>query len=118
MTWQYSQLTGQLSHDGADVAVGYSGFGEGRNNPDLQAEPNVGPLPVGKYTIGAPHDTPTHGPYVLRLEPDPENDMLGRAGFLIHGDNATSTASHGCIILPRAIRTQIWASGDRALVVV
>lgn len=40
--------------------------------------------------------------------------------FRIHGDSirAPGTASHGCIILPRAIRDRIWASGDRALQVV
>ena len=117
MTWQYAQSSGQLSQDGEAVAVGYSGAGEGKNNPDMQAVHDVGPLPVGRYTIGAPCDTMTHGPYVLRLTPDAANDMCGRAGFLIHGDSVVrpGTASEGCIILPRAVRENIWHSGDTEL---
>jgi hypothetical protein len=55
----------------------------------------------------------------MRLEPDAGTDTRGRAGFLIHGDNTAMdhTASHGCIILPRATRLTIDASDVRALVV-
>ncbi|MFA6125072.1 MAG: hypothetical protein WCS75_11525 [Sphingomonas sp.] len=40
--------------------------------------------------------------------------------FRIHGDNAKldRSASHGCIILPRAVRERMWASGDRIVEVV
>jgi hypothetical protein len=57
---------------------------------------------------------------VLPLNPDPENDMHGRGGFLIPGDSKSDpgNASKGCIILPRKYREQIWESGDRTLVVV
>lgn len=117
MTWWYEQANGTLSQNGTIVASGYSGHGDGKNNPALQNVPDVGPIPVGSYSIGEPCDTQTHGPYVLRLTPDAKNDMCGRAGFLIHGDSKEhpGTASHGCIILPRAVREQIWASGDRIL---
>lgn len=114
MTWTYQQSTGQLSHGGAPVAVGYSGAGDGKNNPAMQDVHNVGPIPVGRYTIGEPCDTQTHGPYVLRLTPDEGNEMCGRAGMLIHGDSVAhpGTASQGCIIMARAVREQVWNSGD------
>lgn len=118
--WTYEQRSGSMSQDGEPVAVGYSGAGEGKNNPDMQSVPNVGPIPVGLYSIDAPVDTVTHGPFVLRLEPFPANQMFGRAGFLIHGDSVVhpGTASEGCIILGRATREQIWNSGDHQLEVV
>ena len=118
--WKYEQESGLLSHDGADVVVGYSGAGNGKNNPAMQGAQKIGPIPVGTYTIGEPCDTDTHGPYVLRLTPDPENNMCGRAGFLIHGDSKDhpGTASQGCIIVPRSVREQVWDSGDNRLEVV
>ncbi len=120
MTWQWEQETGRLGQDGAPVAIGYSGAGAGKNNPAMQEEHNVGPIPRGSYTIEAPVDTVTHGPYVLRLEPAAENEMFGRAGFLIHGDSVVhpGTASEGCIILARPVRQQIWESNDTDLEVV
>jgi len=117
--WQYEQESGILSHNGADVAVGYSGAGNGKNNPSMQDVQKIGPIPRGKYTIGEPCDTQTHGPYVLRLTPDADNNMCGRSGFLIHGDSKEhpGTASQGCIIVGRHIREQIWESDDNQLVV-
>lgn len=120
MTWQYEQKTGRMLHDGERVAIGYSGKGDGKNNADMQDVQCVGPIPRGSYAIGEPSDTKTHGPYVLHLTPDAANDMEGRSGFLIHGDSvvAPGTASEGCVILGRAIRETIWASGDHQLEVV
>lgn len=114
--WVYSQRTGNLFW-GKKAGQGYSGNGKGKNNPDLQDEPNVGPIPQGLYTIGSPHDTGDHGPFVLALTPDPKNEMYGRSGFLIHGDSiaAPGTASHGCIILARWLRDWIARSGDNKL---
>jgi hypothetical protein len=63
--WTYEQRTGDLRYDGKVVASGYSGHGEGKNDPCSQHIPCVGPIPEGYYTINAPHDTPSHGPYVL-----------------------------------------------------
>jgi Protein of unknown function (DUF2778) len=117
MSWTYSQSTGQLTRNGQNVATGYSGTGHGRNNPDLESQRNVGPIPRGRYTIGPPQDTRTHGPHVLELTPDGHN-ALGRAGFLIHGDNTRHDASLGCVVLPRDIRDQISNSGDNQLEVV
>lgn len=117
MSWKYEQSTGQLSQNGADVAIGYSGAGQGKNNPSMQDVPRIGPIPEGWFTIGEPMNTTTHGPYVLPLTPDKENEMFGRSGFLIHGDSKEhpGAASLGCIIQARNIREQVWASGDHRL---
>lgn len=118
--WTFRQSTGELFHNDAFSAVAYSGHGIGRDNCDMQNIPNVGPLPKGYYDISAPHDSATHGPYVLRLEPYPTNDMFGRSGFLIHGDAIADAgnASHGCIVAARVIRQRIWESGDHLLKVI
>ena len=120
MTWTYEQKTGQLSRDGANIIRGYSGAGEGKNNPADQEIHNVGPIPRGSYTINGPQDTVTHGPFVLPLEPDPANEMYGRSGFLVHGDSKLDpgSASEGCIVVGRAIRERMWNSGDHQLEVV
>jgi Protein of unknown function (DUF2778) len=119
--WTYSQKSGQLDQDGNKVAIGYSGAANGKNNPELQNVHNLGPIPQGDWTItGPPADTKTHGPYVLRLTPEPETETFGRSGFLMHGDSKEhpGTASQGCIVVPRAVREQVWKSGDRDLKVV
>lgn len=105
--WIYVQKTGELLRDGSHIVLGYSGFDDpetgqrGKNNPELERVEEVGPIPVGKYLIGTPHDTLTHGPYVLPLTPDPANEMFGRSAFLMHGDSVVDpgTASRGCIII-------------------
>jgi hypothetical protein len=120
--WTFSQLTGDMWHgDPEPAATGYSGAEpNGKNKPNMQEIPDVGPLPCGYYTTGPPFDDPKHGPFVLRLVPDPTNQMFGRSGFLIHGDSIEhpGAASEGCIILPRNVRQRIWYSGDRDLLVV
>jgi hypothetical protein len=124
--WTYIQKTGELLQDGLHVALGYSGFDdpatgqEGKNNPELENVEDVGPIPVGKYFIGSPHDTLTHGPFVLPLTPDAANEMFGRSAFLIHGDSVVDpgTASRGCIIMARKVRTEVAQSGDRQLQVI
>jgi len=57
---------------------------------------------------------------VLKLNPAPSTDTHGRGGFLMHGDSKEhpGSASHGCVILPRAVREEVWNSGDRELEVV
>ncbi|WP_241666608.1 tlde1 domain-containing protein [Jejubacter calystegiae] len=96
----------------------YAGAPDYKNNPDLQCVVNKGPLPRGKYTIGRPiAHHPTAGRFVLRLTPYASNNMCGRAGFLIHGDNGRGTASNGCIVASFDIRRQIAESADRELIV-
>ena len=101
---------------------GYAGHGAAKNNPAMQNIANQGPLPRGRYTIGSamavgPGKT---GLFVLPLSPDPANQMFGRFGFYMHGDNAAMnfTASDGCIILSYAIREAVATSGDQELSVV
>ena len=119
--WQYSQTGGQLiSPTGGLMAVGYSGFGEGKNSPTEENVQNVGPIPEGWYDIEAPENSPVHGPFALPLMPDVGNAMFGRSGFMIHGDSLEhpGQASAGCIIMPRFAREAIWNGGDHRLQVV
>lgn len=118
--WTYEQRTGRLRIGAKVRAVGYSGHGSGKNNPDMQSAPRAGPIPAGRYAIGKPYDTTAHGPHVLRLTPLDGTDTFGRSGFLIHGDSRArpGTASIGCIILDRATREAIARSGDAEIEVV
>ena len=119
--WTYAQKSGELQQEGKPVATGYSGAGRGKNNPEIQNVPNVGPIPQGDWTIaGPPVDTADHGPYVLRLNPAGGTETFGRNGFLMHGDSKEhpGCAAHGCVILPRTVREQVWNSGDRELEVI
>jgi len=119
--WTFAQKSGALLQDGRQVGTGYSGFDEGKNNPAMQAVANMGPIPQGEWSIiGPPVNTAGHGPYVLELRPSPDTNTFGRSGFLMHGDsvNSPGCASHGCIIMPRAIRELVWSSGDSDLEVV
>ena len=85
LDWVYSQSSGSLTHvDGNGVptpnmgGTGYSGHGDGLNNPASQNvngspgapnEQNAGPIPQGTYHIGNPHPSPVTGPYSLNLDP-------------------------------------------------
>jgi len=119
MPWSYSQSSGKMTLNGKLVGTGYSGKGEGMNNPAMQDKARVGPLPQGTYTIGPAFKHPEKGPIVMRLRPQRGTQMFGRSGFLIHGDNKAMnhSASNGCIILGPDIRKQISASDDRNLIV-
>jgi hypothetical protein len=101
------------------VFLGYSGA-YGFGSPEFQQDHNVGPLPQGKYTIEKAIDSPTLGALALPLTPDPANEMCGRSGFLIHGENSNHPghSSDGCIILSAAARQAISASGDTELQVI
>jgi hypothetical protein len=118
--WTYRQSTGELLHNGAYVAQGYSGNKAGKNNPAAESTHNVGPIPAGAWEIAAltAGRTP-HGPFVLHPQPHNGTVTFGRSGFLMHGDSRTDpgNASQGCIIMPRAVRERVWASNDRALTV-
>jgi hypothetical protein len=109
---------GDLQQNGTHVSTGYSGASEGTNNPAIENVPDVGPIPRGDWIItGPPIDSKDHGPYVLKLHPNPTTDTRGRSGFLMHGDSKEhpGSASHGCVILPRAVREEVWLSADRDL---
>lgn len=116
--WLYVQSTGDLFSGSSYVETGYSGaVPGGKNDPSKECVRNVGPIPRGYYSVGSAIQTPT--PTTLPLTADnPAYCTPPRSGFLIHGDNSTSTASQGCIILSRATRDRINASDDQRLRVV
>lgn len=100
---------------------GYSGFGPGKNNPEMEHVPDVGPIPHGKWLIAdEPFDSPEHGPFCLRLTPAPGTETYGRDGFLIHGDSIEhpGKASKGCICMSRVAREAINRGSDKELMVV
>jgi RHS repeat-associated protein len=109
----YSQSTGSLTCTD-DIfgyeylsCKGYAGSPLGYNNPAFQWWHNVGPLPQGDYTVGGPNNS--HGPITRPLTPSPNNNMFGRGGFLIHGDNNSrnNTGSEGCIVADPDCRSRI-----------
>lgn len=113
--WTFVQQTGALLHDGVTKGEGYSGGGAGKNNPAMQADANVGPIPCGFYSIVALIDRdPACGQYVLVLAPDEATETFGRSGFRWHGDSVDhpGQASHGCIVSPRSLRIDAWEGGD------
>ncbi len=125
--WRYDQSSGDLTHDGKFITRGYSGRDWGKNNPGAEAARSIGPIPAGRWKIvGPPYNSPRVGPYVLKVYaadeavPDDTHERTGRGAFRIHGDSIRNpgTASHGCIILPRAVREMIWRSQDYDLEVV
>lgn len=116
--WIYKQSTGEMIDPAAEViSIGYSGKGDGKNNPLMQTVHNVGPIPVGYYTMLSPVNSHVHGPYAIPLEPDDTNDMYGRDSFMCHGDSIIEpgTASEGCIIQPHDTRVKMWESNDHRL---
>jgi hypothetical protein len=114
----YVQKTGKLTLDGQEVATGYAGKGEGKNNPDKEKERNVGPIPAGLWKIGKARDFKGMK-NCFDLIPD-GHDAHKRSGFLIHGDSKDrpGAASEGCIILDAATRKKIADSGITRLRVV
>lgn len=117
--WTWDQSAGLLTRAGKSWR-GYSGAARGKNNPAMQTAVGVGPIPQGRWTIAGRLESPNTGPCTLILIPDAGTETFGRSAFRIHGDSIAhaGSASHGCIILPRAVRDAIWASGDRALEVI
>jgi type VI secretion system (T6SS) effector TldE1-like protein len=119
--YQFQQSTGDWSRNGVLLDVVYSGNGAAMNNPEMQNQKGHGPIPQGMYTIGKFFDDPGgKGPVVADLIPDPENEMYGRSGFMLHGDNPlmNHSASDGCIIACHNTRVEVSMSGDNRLQVI
>lgn len=117
----YEQKSGTLlTDDGKLIYIGYSGYGLGKNNPEMQDVKNIGPIPCGKYKLQSVHDSDKTGPFTIVLIPHPENKMFNRSGFAVHGDDREhpGQASHGCCIFPRWVRELIWKSSDHYLTVI
>lgn len=116
----YRQRDGLQTQDGKLVGVGYSGHGAGLNDPDMEAVPDTGPIPRGRWRIVRWDDHHAgKGPCVAVLEPV-GHSAHGRAGFLVHGDNVAMdhSASQGCIVDSADIRHALRASGDMDLDVI
>jgi Protein of unknown function (DUF2778) len=110
--WMYKITTGEMIAPGGEVlSTGYSGHGEGLNNPAMQDVPDVGPCPQGFYSIGDMYNSPTHGPDTRKLTPLPGTNTFGRDDFELHGDEVLHAGQHlaslGCIIQPRSTRDQM-----------
>lgn len=118
--WVWDQSAGMMSRSGKLISSGYSGNGRGKNNPSFQAAQGIGPIPRGMWSMVSVGDSPNTGPYTIVLAPNEGTDTLGRSEFRIHGDSIANpgSASHGCVILPRAVRETIWKSGDHVLEVI
>jgi len=123
--WTFNISAGSLSKDGIVIDRDvYAGAGpQGFNNPAYEKTADDGPIPEGFYTIcGPPYEDTEHGPYILRLEPDTNNVMFGRVGFLLHGKPLPPadirSGSKGCICADRVTRTRVYQSGDTRLQVI
>lgn len=99
----YVQRTGIIGFPNPGRRIqGYSGHGEGKNNPAMEAVRAVGPIPAGWWRITRWDDRHGEkGPTVAVLAPV-GHDAHGRTDFLVHGDSASNPggASLGCIIVP------------------
>lgn len=118
---------GRLSQNGSQLGFGYAGGNlpphhdaTAVNNPDRTSEHNVGPLPVGKYHIGAAQNGTHLGPIAMPLYPHQDNVMFGRGGFWLHADSVVhpGQASEGCPIINYQLRLLISQGLDRELEVV
>ncbi len=116
--WTYVQRTGEMTN-GVFQFFGYAGHGSGLNNPDMANVKNVGPPPVGLYSLGPWHDAPHLGPCISLLSPVGHH-ADGRTALYVHGDNklGNHSASDGCIILSRPARQAMRDSGDTSLNIV
>lgn len=124
----YQSTGGWFTEDGnilldenSNPVVGWSGKGEGKNNPAMQDVHEVGPLPCGTYRICPWEEEHDHlGHLVAFLKPYPDNEMFGRDAFFIHGPSAThyGQESKGCCVVPHIGRVAIMNSGADTLEVV
>ena len=110
----YVQSTGAFGVQNGDFVFplgdGYAGKGPSRNVPNDDHLRGLGPLPRGKYTVDlAPHQRFAEPAFRLEQIEGPDYE---RSGFWVHGDNKTSTASSGCIILGKPVRMMLKAFHD------
>jgi len=103
---------------------GYSGNGDGKNNPAWEAIKLHGPLPTGLYTAVKmiEHD-PHLGWYAIHLKPDASTRIkiisYGRDpdSFYWHGDDIDhpGEASDGCLVSMRSMRLDFWGQEDHVI---
>ena len=129
VTCTFSQSTGQLTctddttnQQTVDEQC-YSGAPGAVNDGSQQNTPNVGPIPLGDYDIGAGVGHRGTGPNSLPLTPMASNDQFpstrNPGSFLMHGDNSrgNQSASQGCIICSPNTRSTINNSGGGTVTV-
>lgn len=87
----------------------------------MQFVHNIGPLPVGRYKIGAWGTHVQLGPISAPLIPQPVSNagieyawLHGRGGFYIHGP----IFSEGCIVMDYGVRLALSKGTDADLTVV
>ena len=109
--FEYNSKTGELWACNGDfcmpLATGYAGKGRGWNNPSVDNERSLGPLPRGTYAMRVDKH-PRFAEPAIRLT-QTSGFTHDRSGFWIHGDNARGdgSASAGCIVLGRPVRLAI-----------
>lgn len=115
----FSIGAGQMvSSSGTILGPAYAGAPGHVNNPDDCGLKGLGPLPKGRYIIGAPVTDPVTGIFSLPLTPDPSNEMFDRGSFFIHGANAVvdvdgqQASSHGCPVASHPVREAIWTEAE------
>ena len=126
MNWIFEISTGRLFPPNLPYcATGYSGGNcgknpDGVNNPAMCRVHNIGPIPPGMYMHGLAVDHSQLGNFAIPLLPFDANEMWGRTGFFMHGDNSAmnKSASDGCIVMPLTIRQRFYLSTDHVLEVV
>lgn len=134
MTYTYYQNSGRFVGGTGDYAietVGYAGNNtdtvQGRNNPEAQCVPNIGPAPANVYILAKCSDTMHKGtvitPCAFPMTPQDESLMCGRFAFWIHGcgscdgtncdytEPPCGTCSQGCIVIPKTERVKL-RTGD------
>lgn len=126
---QFSQSSGKYHFVDGDtiefLGCGWSGNGNGKNNPEMQHFVGIGPLPRGIYKMIDPVKHPRLGYFAIKLMPNSENEMFGRNDFWIHGPSLSAfnhgQESKGCPIADRLLREKIWLlskKGELAFVVI
>ena len=106
MNLNYCQTTGLMTQDdGTQVAKGWAGRQDGKNEHEMESVHNTGPLPCGTYDVGAWGDHGALGPDSAPLT-QTSGESFGRNGFYIHGPGTTDYGqeSKGCIVIPRSER--------------
>lgn len=126
----YQVKTGILQANGAIIGKGYSGHGEGINNPDMEMDADIGPLPRGDWELkliaddnGNPIDYKGKKAPVFHVIPCSGTETFGRSGFLMHGHMSgeivgnpeTEKSSLGCLVQEHATRVQVMISTDKRL---
>jgi len=118
--WRYEQETGRLTTPwGSPCGKGYSGHGDGLNNPKMERIAGVGPIPRGRYTICAAYADSHLGPYVMPLAPINGTNTFGRTGFLVSGEPVTVEDERErlgeSVVLTFMARSVLYATSDREL---